>query len=166
MTPIGIVHALHRAARQATPTYTALIETVRHSPMVVPDETGWRVGAQLQWLWVYATPSTTVYAIQPGRGFDQAAALLGAEFAGGLVRHAWAPYRQFEQAAHQTCPAHLLRRCRELQTDHSGAPLPHRVQTLLQQALHLRDRHAARTISSHCVAGPLGPPQGPISAAP
>ena len=152
MTPSGIVHALHRAARQATPTYTALIETVRHSPMVVPDETGWRVGAQLQWLWVYATPSTTVYAIQPGRGFDQAAALLGAEFAGVLVRDGWAPYRQFEQAAHQTCLAHLLRRCRELQTDHPRAPLPYRVQTVLQQALHLRDRHADGTISAHGVA--------------
>src|SRR5438093_11430327 len=100
----------------------------------------------------HATPSTTVYAIQPGRGFDQAAALLGAEFAGVLVRDGWAPYRQFEQAAHQTCLAHLLRRCRELQTDHPRAPLPYRVQTVLQQALHLRDRHAAGTISAHGVA--------------
>jgi len=59
--------------------------------MVVPDETGWRVGAQLQWLWVCATPRTTVYAIQPGRGFDQAAALLGADFAGILVGDGWGP---------------------------------------------------------------------------
>src|SRR3989442_10748510 len=152
MTPGGIVHALHRAARQATPTYTALIEPVRQSPMVVPDEPGWRVGEQLQWLWVGATTRTTVYAIQPGRGFEQAAALLGADFAGVLVRDGWAPYRQFEQAAHQTCLAHLLRRCRELQTDHPRAPLPYRVQTVLQQALHLRDRHAAGTISAHGVA--------------
>lgn len=152
ITTGGLVHALHRAARQATPTYAALINTVRQSPVVVPDETGWRVGAQLQWLWVGATPSTTVYAIQPGRGFDEAAALLGADFAGVLVRDGWAPYRQFDQAAHQTCLAHLLRRCREIQTDHPRAPLPYRVQTVLQQALQVRDRHAAGLISAHGVA--------------
>ena len=152
ITPGGVVQALHRAARQALPTYTALIETIRHSPVVVPDETGWRVGAHLQWLWVYATPSTTVYAIQPGRGFDQAAAVLGADFAGVLVRDGWAPYRQFDRAAHQTCLAHLLRRCRELQVDHPRAPLPYQVQALLQQALQVRDRHAAGTMSAHGMA--------------
>src|SRR5919106_1472808 len=99
----GLVQALHRAARQAAPTYDALIETVRQSLVVVPDETGWRVGAQLQWLWVYATTTTTVYAIQPGRGFEQAATVLGADFSGILVRDGWAPYRQFEQALHQSC---------------------------------------------------------------
>jgi transposase len=152
ITPGGVVHALHRAARQAAPTYTALIETVRQSPLVVPDETGWRVGAQLQWLWVCATPDTTVYAIHPGRGFDQAAALLGADFAGVLVRDGWAPYRQFDRAAHQTWLAHLLRRCRELHTDHPRAPLPSHVQTVLQQALQVRDRYAAGTISAHGMA--------------
>lgn len=152
VTTGGLVQALHRAARHATPTYAALIDTVRQSPIVVPDETGWRVGAQLQWLWVYATPTTTVYAIQPGRGFDEAAAILGADFAGILVRDGWAPYRQFDQAAHQTCLAHLLRRCHDLQTDHPRAPLPYQVQKLLQQALHVRDRHTSGTVSPHGLA--------------
>lgn len=43
---------------------------------------------------------------QDGRGFPEAAAVLGADFAGALVRNGWAPYRQFDQAAHQTCLAH------------------------------------------------------------
>jgi transposase len=152
ITPGGLVHALHRAARQAAPTYAALRDTIRHSPVVAPDETGWRVGTVLYWLWVAATPMTTVYAIQPGRGFDEAAALLGADFAGVLVRDGWAPYRQFEHAAHQTCVAHLLRRSHELQIDHPRAPLPARVQAVLQQALQLRDRHAAGTVSTHGLA--------------
>lgn len=152
ITSGGLVHALHRAARQAVPTYTALIETVRRSPVVIPDETGWRVGAQLQWLWVATTPQTTVYAIQPGRGFDEAAALLGAHFAGILVRDGWAPYRQFAEAAHQTCLQHLLRRCHDLQIDHPRARLPYQVQVVLQQALALRDRHAADTVSDHGLA--------------
>jgi hypothetical protein len=63
------------------------------------------VGGRLWWLWVFATARTVVYTNQDGRGFDQAAAVLGAEFDGVLVRDGWAPYRQFDQAAHQTCLA-------------------------------------------------------------
>lgn len=59
----AIVRALHRAADKALPTYAALVQTVRGSPMVVPDEIGWRVHAALWWLWVFVTRDTTVYAI-------------------------------------------------------------------------------------------------------
>jgi transposase len=108
--PSGVTHALHRAARQAAPTYHVLREQVRGSPMVSPDETSWKVGGQLWWLWVFATARTVVYAIQHGRGFDEAAAVLGVEFSGVLVRDGRAPYRQFDQAAHQTCLAHYADR--------------------------------------------------------
>jgi transposase len=56
----GLVHAIHCAARQAQPTYAVLPDTVRGSPVVTVDETSWRVDAGLQWLWVWATPETTV----------------------------------------------------------------------------------------------------------
>lgn len=97
------MHAVARAARQAQPTDDALCETVRGSPVVTPDETSWKVGGHLQWLWAFATPETTVYAMQDGRGFAQAAAGLGADSAGVLQRDGWAPFRQFTPAAHQTC---------------------------------------------------------------
>ena len=45
-----------------------------------PDEIGWRVGAVRHWLWAFATPDTTVYAICPGRGFDDAVTVLDADF--------------------------------------------------------------------------------------
>lgn len=73
VTCSGLVHAVHRAARQARPTYDALCDAVRGSPVFTPDETGWKVAGTLQWLWTVATPDTTVYAIQPGRGFAAAA---------------------------------------------------------------------------------------------
>jgi transposase len=68
----GLVHGLRRVARRATPTYEALLAQVRGSPVVAPDETGWKVAGQLHWLWAFATPDTTVYAIQRGRGFEEA----------------------------------------------------------------------------------------------
>ena len=152
VTPSAVTRALHRAARQAQPTYHALCATIRGSPVVAPDETGWKVNGRLQWLWAFATRETTVYAIQPGRGFPQAAAILGAAYAGVLVRDGWAPYRQFTAAGHQTCLAHLLRRAHDLAQDHPRAMFAARIQATLQQALRLRDRHAAGTISEHGVA--------------
>jgi transposase len=148
----ALVRAVHRVAAKAQPTYTALCETVKTSAMVVADETGWRVHAELHWLWVFTTPDTTIYAILPGRGFDEAASVLGKDFAGILVRDGWAPYRQFTAALHQTCLAHLLRRSRELQQDHPHARIPGEVQALLQRALAVRDRFAAGTMSEHGVA--------------
>jgi len=97
----------------ARPTYQALIEKLRASSVVVPDETGWKIGGWLEWLWVFVGEDVTVYAIQSGRGFSQAAAILGADFAGVMVRDGWAPYRRFEKARHQTCLGHLLARCKE-----------------------------------------------------
>ena len=152
VTASTVTRALHRAARQALPTYAALCETIRGSPVVVPDETSWKVNGHLEWLWAFATPETTVYRIQPGRGFPQAAAVLGADYDGVLVRDCWAPYRQFTAAAHQTCLAHLLRRCRDLMRDHPRAPFAARVKALLQQALGIRDRRVAGTISTHGAA--------------
>ena len=152
VTSSTVTRALHRAARQARPTYVALCETIRGSPVVAPDETSWRVNGRGHWLWAFATPETTVYAIQPGRGFTQAAGILGAEYAGVLVRDGWAPYRQFTAAAHQTCLAHLLRRCRDLRQDHPRAQFARQVQVALQQALRIRDRRDAGTISRHGAA--------------
>jgi transposase len=148
----GLVHAVHRAARQTQPTYEALCATVRASPVVTPDETGWKVGGHPYWLWAFATSDTTAYAIEDGRGFAQAARMLGAEYAGVLQRDGWAPYRQFVHAAHQTCLAHLLRRCRTMMLDHPHHPFAPHIDRLLRAALATRDRHGAGVVSAHGLA--------------
>lgn len=152
ITTGGLVHAIRRTARRAEPTYAALAETVRGSPVVTPDETGWKVNARLQWLWAFVTPDTTVYRIQPGRGFEEAASVLGADFGGVLVRDGWPPYRRFAEATHQTCLAHLLRRCRLLIRDHRERHFAPHVQRVLQQALRVRDRYQAGQVSTHGLA--------------
>ncbi len=88
----GLCQALARVASKAEPTYKALVEEVRRSASVTPDETGWRVDGKLWWMWAFSTPQVTVYSIQPGRGFEQAAVVLGADFAGFLVRDGWSIY--------------------------------------------------------------------------
>ncbi len=141
----GVAQALGRLDERCAPSYLALVATVRNSLMVAMDETGWRVQGVRAWLWVAATELVTVYAIRPGRGFEEAAELIGRDYAGRLVRDGWGPYRKFEKAVHQTCAAHLLRRCDELLevARGRGREIPRAVKAILLGALDLRDRKDA-----------------------
>jgi len=150
----GLCQAFQRVAQKAEPTYQGLIEVVRNCPRVTPDETGWKVGGHLQWLWTFASSEATVYSIQPGRGFDQAAAVLGVGFSGFLIHDGWSPYLKFQKALHQTCLAHLVRRCEELikVASPAAAQFPRTVQAILQQSLQLRDRRDQGQISPQGLA--------------
>lgn len=143
VTPGGIVGAIARQARSLGPTYAALCEGVRASRVVAPDETGWRVDASRAWLWAFVGDGVTVYLIASGRGYEQACSILGTDFAGVLERDGWAPYRRFERASHQSCVAHLLRRCTEMISDSVAgqARIPHALRRLLLDALAVRDRY-------------------------
>ena len=154
----GLCQALARMGRKAEPAYGALTEKIRAAPSVTPDETGWKVGGQLWWMWAFSSSEATVYAIQPGRGWEQAAAVLGADFAGFLVRDGWGVYRQFIAAVHQTCLAHLLRRCREMIAAGCGRAtrFPHAVRKVLEAALGLRARRDQGHLSAHGLAVACG----------
>ncbi|MGO9971570.1 MAG: IS66 family transposase [Solirubrobacteraceae bacterium] len=142
VTAGGVVGAIARQARRLEPTYQALIDGVRASRAVAPDETGWRINGQKAWLWAFAGENVTVYLIAQGRGYEHAAEILGADFSGVLERDGWAPYRQFTDARHQTCHAHLLRRTSELIADSIAgqARVPHAARRILKDALALRDQ--------------------------
>ena len=151
VTPGGIIRALHRVARRAEPTYQALITAVQESSCVVPDETGWRENGAPRWLWVYTTSTTTVYRITPGRSFADATCVLPATYAGALTRDGWIAYREYTQAGHQSCLAHLIRRCRDVAAvaTPAAARFPLRIQALLEEGLALRDRYRHDEISLH-----------------
>jgi transposase len=148
-----LYRALLRTASKSRPIYEELVKAIRESPVVYPDESGWRIGGLGAWLWAFTNRCETVYSIERGRGFAEAAEVLGQDYAGTLVADGWAPYRRFAEARHQTCLAHLLRRCGEmLETAQGGAVrFPRRVQALLRAALAVRDRRQAATISLHGV---------------
>ncbi len=142
VTAGGVVGAVARQARVLEPTYRALVEGVRASRAVAPDETGWRINGQKAWLWAFAGDDVTVYLIATGRGYEHAAEVLGESFPGVLERDGWAPYRRFTHARHQTCAAHLLRRTGELIADSTAgqARVPHAARRILKDALDLRDQ--------------------------
>jgi transposase len=154
----GLCRALARLAQQAEPTYAGLIEAAQQSAVNGVDETGWKVGGRLQWLHVAVSAQVTVYAILPGRGYEQSVRILGADYDGFLVHDGWAPYYRFQLAFHQSCLSHLLKRCREMAqiASPTAAAFPVAVGQLLQTSFHLRDRYMAGEISEHGLRSATG----------
>ena len=144
-----ICRAVERVARRGEATWHALRDAARRSLVNAIDETGWNVEAQLRWLWVVVSEQVTFCDILPGRGFDQAATLLGADYEGWLTHDGWAVYYKFLRAGHQSCISHLLRRCRDLAevSTAAAARFPLQVQAILEKGLALRDRYRKRKIS-------------------
>ena len=126
------------------PTHNAIKTHVGAAPAVTMDETGWRIGGQGAWLWVAATHDATIYDVARGRGFDQATGLVPADYAGTIVRDGWVVYNSYENASHQSCLAHLVRRCHEMIADQPAwaRSTPRQVKDLLLEALDARDLDA------------------------
>ncbi len=146
-----ICRAVTRVARRGEATWNALREAARRSLVNAVDETGWRVDAQLRWLWAAVSEQVTFCEILPGRGFQQAASLLGEDYDGFLTHDGWAVYYRFLKALHQTCNGHLIRRCRDLAAVASpvAARFPLKVKAMLEEGLRLRDRFREGQISRH-----------------
>ena len=91
----------------------------------------------------------TVYVIQPGRGFEEATRILGRDYEGFLIHDGLRLYYGFLKAFHQTCLAHLFRRCRDMvkAASRAAARFPNAVSKLLHKALALRDRYQRDEIS-------------------
>lgn len=126
------------------PTHNAIKAHVGAAPAVTMDETGWRIGGRSAWLWVAATDDATIYDVAHDRDFDAATGLVAADYAGTIVRDGWVVYNGYKKAAHQTCLAHLLRRCHEMIEDQPAwaRATPRLVRDLLLEALAARDLDA------------------------
>ena len=105
----GVENALRRLVEWARPTYAAIGETVRGSPVINSDETGARVAGQTQWQWTFQTPDASYHLIAPGRGSEAIKAFLD-----GVEPEVWgsglyAPQILTPAAQHQICHSHEAR---------------------------------------------------------
>ena len=117
VTPGAIASSSASTGTDLVPTHAAIKVHVGSAPAVTMDETGWRIAGQGAWLWVAATDDATVYDVAHDRDFAAATGLVPADYAGTIVRDGWVVYNSYKAATHQTCLAHLLRRCHEMIED-------------------------------------------------
>lgn len=132
--------SMARTARRCEPAYEQLRRDIRHSPQIVPDETGWRVGGRTAWLHAFVGRQETIYVVDPTRSGQPAEQLLGTDWSGTLVHDGWSVYDNFTCAAHQQCLAHLQRRCETLlkTASASAARFPRSVLSLIDLAYGFR----------------------------
>jgi transposase len=132
-----------RAGQILQPVYEQIKERIKNAEHLTPDETGWRIGGHPAWLhgWV-GNDGATLYAIDPQRSADALEKIIGIDWSGHMTHDGYSTYERFEEAAHQQCVDHALRRARTLLEKQTGAAkiFPHQVIDLFTGALRLRDR--------------------------
>jgi transposase len=105
----GIENALRRLVERARPTYAAIREQVRGSPVINSDETGARVDGKPQWQWTFQTPEASYHVIAPSRGGEVIDAFLDGAEPEVWGSDLWAPQTLTPAGAHQVCMSHQER---------------------------------------------------------
>ena len=105
----GVENALRRLVERARPTYAAIREAVRGSPVINSDETGARVDGRTQWQWVFQTPEASYHVIAPSRGGEVIDAFLDGVEPEVWGSDLWAPQILTPATEHQICLSHQER---------------------------------------------------------
>lgn len=108
-----IVEVLHRLRKRAQPMLDDLKATIRASPAVQADETGWREDGLNGSIWSVSTPSIRYYEYHHSRAGEVVKRLIGDDFSGVLGSDFYAGYNT-HQGLHQRCWAHFLRDVHDL----------------------------------------------------
>ncbi len=134
-----------RAGRKLRPAYREIEDRLRNARYLTPDETGWRVGGHPVWLHGWAGDGgATLFVIDPRRSADRLEGVIGRDWSGTLTHDGYSTYNRFEEAVHQQCVDHALRRARTLAETQTGRAqtFPLQVIDLLGESLGTRARLA------------------------
>jgi len=139
LSPGGLARAAQRVGRKLTPAYDALVAQVRTSAVVHADETSWWVGGPGWWLWVFTTPTTTVYLVDERRGRAVVTEMLTGDFGGVLVSDCLSTYDD-ATPRQQKCYHHHFQAIKEARALHpdGGAGYLDQVSALLRTAMLLK----------------------------
>jgi transposase len=105
----GIENALHRLVERARPTYAAIRNMVRGSPVINSDETSARVAGRTHWQWTFQTPAASYHLIAPSRGGEVIDAFLDGVAPAVWGSDLYAPQILTAATAHQICHSHQAR---------------------------------------------------------
>jgi len=154
----GAAQTVLRVARRAEAAYRGIGEVVYRSRLLYRDETTWKVGGWLQWMWVFVGRTATLFVIRKSRGYDVLVQVLGARWSGRITHDGLASYNLLRNARHQQCLGHLIRRAKAMVEAATGsaARFPQAVLGLLGNSLALRDRRDARALSPRGLAVATG----------
>ena len=109
-------------AQNGASLYQAIKQSIRQSPYVNADETGWRVDGQNHWLWVFTNKDAALYQIDKSRGSKVVSDILGEKYQGVLISDFYSAYNQLQALGKQRCLGHLLAEIKKIQEKNKLAP--------------------------------------------
>jgi len=116
-----IAEILHDVADIGSLQYEDILSSVRGSPVVCGDETGWREDGKNGYLWSFSSPEARYYTYRRSRGSIVVKETLGDEFAGVLVSDFYAAYNIYD-GIKQRCWVHLIRDLKLLEEKNPDLP--------------------------------------------
>jgi transposase len=108
----AIQKIVDRASNALLPHYETIKGIAHQSSFNNIDETSWKTGKLLHWLWVMANSAVAYFMIHVNRSQEAFEDLIGA-WRGLLVSDGYALYCKWEHGR-QTCLAHLVRRAKSV----------------------------------------------------
>jgi len=102
----GFMDSLKKDARHI---YDELLASLKESPFIHADETGWRLDGVNYWLWKLSDKRIAYSHIDKGRGQKVVEDILGKSYDGVLISDFLSAYNKIKTKAKQRCLSHILR---------------------------------------------------------
>jgi transposase len=104
-----VANLSEEVSRALAVPHAEVLQAVRQAPVKNVDETSWKKGRQLCWLWVAATSRLSVFLVHGRRGLEGLWQFLGTVPTGILCTDRWSAYDFLDPQRRQACWAHLKR---------------------------------------------------------
>ena len=76
LTHLSLLAFNTKQAGNKVPFHEGIKQTIRHSPFMNADETGWQVDGDNHWLWVFISKNVSLYHIDESYGGKVVSALV------------------------------------------------------------------------------------------
>ena len=133
--------ALRRANGAVGEAYRRLRGSVRTSPFVHTDDTGWRVGGESAFLMAFETDRATVYQVRARHRNEEVREVVPSDYGGVMVTDRGRSYdaQALSGVKQQKCLAHVLRSISEVVKTRTGRgrSFGKRLSGLLREAMEL-----------------------------
>ena len=119
VTDSALAQALQRISRWLKVEENQILESIRASPMIHMDETGWKIKGTNHWLWIFVNQKLALYQIRKSRGKKVPEEVLSSKYEGVVITDFLSAYNKIGRRR-QRCLVHLLREMKECRkTDRS-----------------------------------------------
>lgn len=133
----GIDQIMQRAGKQAVAAVGAIQAQVRHSAVILSDETSSRVDGANWWHWVFCGLTAVLHVIRFNRSSDVIQDVMGPSQAAVWVSDCQAAQLKAPAQQHQICLAHQLRNLQAVVDRYPRAFWAAAMQALFRYTIHL-----------------------------